>query len=478
MLLRQTLLYLPAQVLGPVFQFVSILAWTHFLLPREFGVLALITAVQELSLAATLMWFTHYTIRHAGAPGGHGGRFLDTESFVLALSGAATLVILLAMPALVEASWTVGLMAAASAQSLGRLVVAQLSERARASGDTLSYSILQVGWPVGGFILALTFLMAFGPGATQILSGYALAEVLSVAAVLRRLGLGTRPAAYAQDLMAKAMAYALPLVIGGLLVWLANNGLRFVLEWRDGAAAVGLVSAGWNIGLRIASVAAMMVTAAGFPLAMRRAREHGVAEGQAQLARNGVLLLAALAPACAGLWMITEQAVPLVIGEAYQAVTAAILPASILAGAARSFRIHCGEQVFLLHERTMVSLINDAIDAAGAMIGGAIGLWTAGLEGLIAGSALGSVLSLAVTLAWGWALYRFAIPLGDVVRILLATGAMVLVVALLPRSATLVSVTATVAIGALMFGGAMALLYPGERAKLRAIAQGFASRAR
>ena len=36
----------------------------------------------------------------------------------------------------------------------------------------------------------------------------------------------------------------------------------------------------------------MLVTAAAFPLAVARAREGGMAEGQAQLVRNGILLLA------------------------------------------------------------------------------------------------------------------------------------------------------------------------------------------
>ena len=55
MLLRQTLLYLPAQVLGPIFQLISAFAWTHFLAPGEMGVFALVSAAQELAFAAALM---------------------------------------------------------------------------------------------------------------------------------------------------------------------------------------------------------------------------------------------------------------------------------------------------------------------------------------------------------------------------------------------------------------------------------------
>jgi O-antigen/teichoic acid export membrane protein len=215
----------------------------------------------------------------------------------------------------------------------------------------------------------------------------------------------------------------------------------------------------------------MMVTAAGFPLALARARDGGHEAGQAQLARNGLLLLATLAPASAGLWMISDLIVPMFVGEPYRAVTAAILPASILAGAARSFRVHCGEQVFLLHERPVVPLINDAIDAVAALVLGGIGLLWAGLPGLVAGAAIGAVLSLIVTMAWGWALYRFALPLADVVKIALATAAMMAVIALVPARPDIASLTLIVALGALVFASLIAALYPRERRKAVALAR-------
>ena len=44
MLIYQTLLYLPAQLLGPAVQFLAAVAWTHWLSPSEYGVVALVIA--------------------------------------------------------------------------------------------------------------------------------------------------------------------------------------------------------------------------------------------------------------------------------------------------------------------------------------------------------------------------------------------------------------------------------------------------
>ena len=66
MLIRQTILYLPAQLLGPLFQFIAAVVWTHWLVPDAYGVLAFVIAAQELAFALCLSWWSHYTMRYLG----------------------------------------------------------------------------------------------------------------------------------------------------------------------------------------------------------------------------------------------------------------------------------------------------------------------------------------------------------------------------------------------------------------------------
>jgi len=85
MLLRQTILYLPAQIVGPLAQFLSVILWTYFLSPQEMGTFALITAAQELAYTAIVFWFTLYTVRYFDktATTADKNTFLDTERGVL-----------------------------------------------------------------------------------------------------------------------------------------------------------------------------------------------------------------------------------------------------------------------------------------------------------------------------------------------------------------------------------------------------------
>ncbi|MEQ1710371.1 MAG: lipopolysaccharide biosynthesis protein [Hyphomicrobium sp.] len=465
MLLRQTILYLPAQVVGPVFQFVSAVVWTYYLSPAEMGAFALIAAAQELVYLGSLFWFSLYTVRYFDGADDAPARaaYLDTELALFGASTAGTVLVVMVLPLLISAHWSPQLVAASAAYMASRALVTHLTDRARTEADTLAYTVLQSMWPVAGLGLGLGLIALLGPSAAAVLWGYALAQLLSLAFAVWRLGFGSRPTAASREMVGAALTYGLPLVIGAVLVWVANNGVRFVVEWSEGAAAVGLVTVGWALGLRAAAFAAMLVTAAAFPLAVRRARDGGMAEGQAQLERNGILLMVALAPAAGGLWAVSEPLVRLIIAEPYRDMTIAVLPLAIVAGALRNFRIHFGEQVFLLHENPKVPLVNDAIDAVATIAGAAIGLHLGGLPGVVAGAAVGTMASLVVTLAVAWRWYRFALPLKDFAKLAAASTIMVVVVRMLPTQPTALGLAIAMAVGVAVYATALLGLYPEAR---------------
>jgi O-antigen/teichoic acid export membrane protein len=479
MLVRQTLLYLPAQVLGPLFQFVSILAWTHVLKPVDMGVFALVVATQELAYVATTFWFTLSTMRYYDPAGPDADRrsFLDTEMFVLGAASAATILVVLLLPAATDVPWSPDLALATIAYAVTRGLVTHLADRARTEHDTLTYSVLQISWPVLGLVAGLALVAWRAADAANVLWGYAAAQAFSLIVAFARLEFGRRPFRFCRATIAQGVSYGLPLLIGGIFVWLANNGLRFVVEIKETAAAVGLITVGWGLGLRVAAFAAMLVTAAAFPVAMKRAREEGMDAGQAQLERNGVLLLAILAPAAAGLAAVGAPFVTLVVAEEFRAITIEVLPFAILAGAFRNFRIHFAEQVFLLHERTSVPLWNDAIDAVLSLAGVAIGLWYAGLPGAVAGAAAGAAISLAITLATGWLGYRFGFPFDALWRIAFATLAMMTAVWVVPVTPSPWSLSAAVLLGGAVYVAGLAAVYPDLVRKLMRTLLGWPERA-
>ena len=462
MLYRQTLLYLPAQVLGPVFQLISMVAWTHFLPPAEMGVFALLTAAQELIFVGTTSWLSLYTVRYYDpkADDASRTRFLNTETAALLVASAVSLLVLLVMTFVIGADWTPALFAAAAIYTLSRGLATHLSDRARAEHDTLTYSVLQIFWPVLGFVFGLALLTMTAPTAAILLAGYAAAQCLALVIAMTRLQFGRAPFTASRDVLRGAMIYGLPLLVGGALVWVANNGLRFVVDAARGAEDVGLVTVGWGLGLRAAAFAAMMVAVAGFPLAVRKAREEGMASGQDQLVRNGVLLLAALAPATAGLWAISSPLIDLTIASEYREITKAVLPLALVCGTLRNIRQHFAQHIFLLHEKPNIPVINDVVDASAALLGVAAGLLLGGLPGAVFGAAVGAACALLVTSVWGWRSYGFALSLPDVLRVGVATTAMLFAVKTYSATPSVSSLTSAIVLGGIVYAGALSAMYP------------------
>ena len=63
MLFRHTLLYLPAQIIGPLFLLISVVVWTHVASDSTLGVITLITASHELLQTVFLAWWSQYALR-------------------------------------------------------------------------------------------------------------------------------------------------------------------------------------------------------------------------------------------------------------------------------------------------------------------------------------------------------------------------------------------------------------------------------
>ena len=162
----------------------------------------------------------------------------------------------------------------------------------------------------------------------------------------------------------KRVRYGIPLIIGGALGWVGLNASRFIVNEMSGVAAAGLFAVGYGLGQRAAAVAAMLVTAAAFPLAVKSMEQGGSQAGMRQLAANSALLVAILAPSLAGIFMLRMEIVHFLIAPPFQQATLAILPLATLAGAIRNLRAHFGDQVFLLHNRTRWMMAIAAIDAS------------------------------------------------------------------------------------------------------------------
>src|SRR3569623_215921 len=339
MLLKNTLLYLPAQVIGPFAQLIAMIVWTHLVDEPTLGVITLVTATHELMQIVCLAWWSQYALRFLGRyhDDKDSSRFHRTENTVLLASCVLQSgVVLIILFRVIAPDAGAGLAAATIAYVATRTLNLYFGERARSRHQVAVYTIQQVVGPLVGFLIGLILIKLAGRSAEWPLAGYAIAQFAAAIIVLPWIGCGRGLWPLDRAIVDHALRYGLPLIVGGALGWVGLNASRFVVNEAMGVAAAGLFAVGYGLGQRAATFAAMLVTAAAFPLAVKSMERHGSKVAMQQLADNSALLIAILAPSITGIFTLRHEIVQLTIAVPFQEVTLAILPLSMLAGSIRS----------------------------------------------------------------------------------------------------------------------------------------------
>lgn len=475
MMIRHSLLYLPAQIVGPFMQLVAMVAWTHLVSEHSLGIITLVIAAHELLQIGCLAWWSQYALRFYGRFKGSGDldRFSRTENLVLASSvvvqSLAAIVILMVVVA-PDASKT--LIAATVAYVMTRTVSLYISERARISQQIGIYSAQQIIGPAAGFAIGWLLIKWIAATPEWVLIGYAIAQLLAVIVVLPVLDFGRRFRPIDRETLKQSLHYGIPLLIGGALGWVGLNAPRFIVNDLIGVAAAGLFAVGYGLGQRAAAVAAMLVTAAAYPIAVRRMEERGSAAAMQQLADNSALLLAVLIPTTVGVYMLRHEFVTLLIAEPFRATTLAILPLSVLAGGVRSVRAHFCDQVFLLHSRTRLSAIVSGTEACAAIAFGVAGTLIWGIVGGAVASVAATLLAAVLSFTIGFSRFGIVVPYTHIVRIGAASAAMAYVLSIFKPAMTMPLLIAHIAIGGTVYALILGLCYaPWLIKKLRARAE-------
>lgn len=462
MMLRHSLLYLPAQIIGPLMQLVAMIVWTHLVSEHTLGVITLIFATHELLQVAFLAWWSQFALRFFGRfkNAADPERFYRTENVVLLASTAVQSLAAIAILLCVIAPGSGrALIVATVAYVMTRTLTLYVSERARVSQQIGIYSTQQIVGPTAGFAAGWIMITLIEPAPEWVLAGYAIAQSLAVIMVLPFLNFSLRLRSIDRDVLQQAMTYGMPLVIGGALSWLGLNAPRFIINDLMGIGAAGLFAVGYGLGQRAAAVAAMLVTAAAYPLAVTKMEESGSAAAMRQLADNGALLLAILVPSVVGIFVLRHDIVTLLIAEPFRATTLAILPLSVLAGGIRSARAHFCDQVFLLHNRTRLAMLVMGVDAVAALTFGFAATLSLGLIGAAVASVAAALVAALVSLVLGLVRFKLQVPWTHLARIAAASAAMGGGLIMLPQVHHVAVLIGYIGLGIAIYLAGLAVLY-------------------
>lgn len=466
MLIRHTLLYLPAQIIGPVSQFIAILVFTHWMAPEPYGIFTYIIASQDFVFLLCLSWWSQYTIRYfSGHAARRDGRYRDSEFTILLGTVVPQIAAALLAILLISEPVSPSLAAATVLYTVTRCLNLHLGERARAQSRILDYTLATSAGPLAGFVLAFIAVAHVAATPVAALVGYGIAQAAALVWLTLRQDMNFKLRRPDRDLLRQALSFGLPLIAAGVAAWFSMNAIRILVDHRMGAAAMGLIAVGWSLGHRITTTASMFVTIAAFPLAVESFRLGSREQAFRQITTNGLLMFGIVLPAAVGLFMLQRPLVTLLVAAPFREMTLAVLPAALAAGLFRNIRTHVADQVFVLIERTPVVCLMTVIEALAVVIGCVAGL---ALDGPV-GAAYGSAAGYGVTMVANFVVARFRaglhLPLLDVGLIALAVAIMAAILLLLPgrqvlAGAPVVHIVLVVLVGAVAYLGALLLLFP------------------
>lgn len=460
MLIKKTLQFLPAQLLGPLAQFASILIWTHIVSASTIGTVTLVAGQQELIRMVLLGWWSHYALRFIGDPKSAASNFASSSNAVLLISALLQVVAACAMLlGVVDANASPALAASVAAFVVLRSTSQHLVNVAAARANALDYNLLSISGPVLGLAAGIAMVRYWGDQPVLLFLGFVCGEGIALIYMLLRYRPNLARWAVDTHLLRDAAKYSLPLLASGVLAWAAANLVRYIIDARLGLAVAGEFAVGFGLGQRAASLAAMLVTAAALPIAIRRMQEAGLTAALQQLSENCFLLLGVMLPGLLGLHMVSSDLIQLVVAPEFRTSTLRILPWALLSGGLFAFIYNYLNHYYLITTHTRYLIV---VDGSLALLTLALSLPLIdkfGLEGGVMAMALASGVVVAVFFVY---LLRQGLifPWVHFVKLLIACVAMVVTLKMKPDISNLIlNLIVSTLLGVAVYAGVLMSFY-------------------
>ena len=352
MLLKRTLQYLPAQLIAPAAQLAALLFWAHLLPPAKVAVITMLVSIQDGAYILFFQWWSHYILRNGQASRIRMRNINESESVALKFcAGFLTIFVavfsFLYLPHESFATPYIGI-----GFVLTRALATYRAEGARAAGRVRIYTVVQIGGSLGGLIVAL-IAVHYWPYADTVLMVFTGINLILFFIARSDVVLKTAGKFRWKVLLFRAINYGGAAAVATVCTFGVMNFQRFAAQGLWDFSTAGIFSVGYGIGSRIISVAAMMVSAAGFPLVIKRLHSEGKVGAIDQISQNSLLLLFLLLPSLVICYYLTPLMVKTMLPVSYQSIGMQILPLAALLATVRFMRSHSVDQIFLTFDKTM-----------------------------------------------------------------------------------------------------------------------------
>lgn len=453
MLVRHVLGYLPANVVPAITAFASVFLFTRMLTPAEYGVYSVVVSVTVMCQAVFFDWLqigaTRFYARaelDANVLAFRGSVYKGAALSSVLLSAIYAGVLLLgSFPPNLSAGLWVGL-----PLMLARSLVSVNQAFNRGGAKIVRYNLIECSQTLLALGLGVIILLHHG-GAYSVLLGMVAGALIGCAVDFFPMMRGARGPINAPILRA-LVSFGVPVSACSALEYVLNMADRIVIQYLLGSSAVGIYSVAYSTIDRSIGSIFMAISMAAFPLAARALEADGVSAAGKQMTSNGTLLLSITLPACAGLIAAGPQIGAVLIGPAFREGALQIMPWIVVSALMSSLQLHYFNHVFTLGKRTATMLLCLGPAALLNVVLNVILLPRIGLMGAVWASLIAHAVTLAASIALGRRVLKFDFPFGPVLRIALASAAMMAVIRSVNLPQTPTGLAGAIALGVAVYG--------------------------
>jgi O-antigen/teichoic acid export membrane protein len=423
-LLRSTLIYAPAILLTRMSALLLLVIATRLIDQTEYGLLALVVTIGEMTDIAVTNWLRIALLRLGGKGDISRGSLALAGRMLVVTTAIAMLISLVAAIAVVPERWAAFSLAVAAylvSGSVNRFALTVLQMQQRHSAYSLLElvrAILQLSLPVAAIEVFHASFLAVSLGSSL---GALIAGLLAGSVAARRVIAG--PSRFSQ---AEFLALGLPLLLMALVGFGINSAERIVLKLYHDAGAVAMFAAAYALARQPIDMVANAINTGAFPEVVSRFDENGSAAAGRLLSDLMALMVRLCLPVAVLIVVLADDITAIVLPPDYHGrsqLLFAIIAFSVLAANLASFVYGC---VAHAHKRPGLLIIANASGSVAAIVLSLLLIPAFAETGAALALAGGAVATLAACIAISRRLTPIPVPWRDIglsILIAVATGA-------------------------------------------------------
>ncbi len=322
-MLRQILAFAPASFAPALLSFGFVYVFTRALTPSEYGTYTLISNV-VLFIQAVVVWSLAAAMQRFYPEAEKTSRIdsLLKTGYSMSAAAIALLLVVSVLVALLPVDplmwFVVPLLAVRSSAYLSSALY-------RIAGKSIRVNAVVLIENIAGLLAAIA-LVRRAPSASSLLLGLCIGSLCCVVVYGPWVISAFRTGRIEFSIAERFWAYAVPIGLASTLSQSSAYTDRFVITWFAGSHQLAIYAVASSLVMQPVGLIAASISTATLPLSFQALERHGVEAGRRQATRNGVLIVALIAPACAGLAICHHQIADLLTGEQFRTVVAQLIP--------------------------------------------------------------------------------------------------------------------------------------------------------